>query len=223
VTKLPPPAHLFRPLLCPTGPLLAAHPPPPQSPDLTGPGLTSRLAWLKDKGFPINLDDALYFTRDSDELPALEWLIGATDAGPGAPFADALASKGAAKGLLASMERLLQRGWLAPGAVQLVELVKAAAGTGLAGVPTIVWLVHHLTGEGVPEAQRHPLTAEVFAAAAQVGSLQLLQLLREAGCPWDESVWEGAAQGGCAALLEWLHAACCPKPVSWTFMGRTTA
>ena len=80
-------------------------------------------------------------------------------------------------------------------------------------VATAVWLVEHLTGEGVPEAQRHLLTARVFAMAALIGDLPLLQLLRQRGCPWDETAWEYAAEGGCVAVLEWLHEGGCPKPV----------
>ncbi len=67
---------------------------------------------------------------------------------------------------------------------------------------TAEWLLEHLLGEGAPEAQRHPLMADVFAAAAQLGSLSLLQLLRQRGCPWNGKAWEGGAWSGCVELLE---------------------
>ncbi len=73
--------------------------------------------------------------------------------------------------------------------------------------------MEHLTGEGVPEAQRHPLTAEVMAAATCFGDLPLLQLLRQRDCPWDGKAWVGAAWAGCEAVLEWLGEAGCPMPV----------
>jgi hypothetical protein len=66
--------------------------------------------------------------------------------------------------------------------------------------PVAVWLVERLTGDGVPEAQRHPLSAKVFAAAAMYGDLPLQQLLRQRGCPWDRLAWEEAAKSGCATV-----------------------
>jgi hypothetical protein len=78
---------------------------------------------------------------------------------------------------------------------------------------TAMWLLEHLTGEGVPEAQRHPLTAKVFAVAALFGDLPLLQLLRQRGCPWDGVTWRYAVEEGCTAVLEWLQEAGCPKLV----------
>jgi hypothetical protein len=81
---------------------------------------------------------------------------------------------------------------------------------GLSQAETAVWLVEHTTGEGVPLARRHPLTEQVFAAAACFGSLQLLQLLRGRGCPMGEGPWTLAACGGCEAVLEWLAEVKCP-------------
>ncbi len=63
------------------------------------------------------------------------------------------------------------------------------------------------------QAQRHALTAEVFAKGAAAGSVRLLQLLRRRGCPWDARAWQAAAHAGCVAVLEWLHAAGCPTKV----------
>jgi hypothetical protein len=124
------------------------------------------------------------------------------------------AEEAAARGRIACLQLLSQRVGLAPGCVELAPLLRSEllifSGRKLR---TAVWLVEQLTGEGVPEAQRHPLTAKVFAEAARSGGLPLLQLLRQRGCPWDETAWKEAAYGGCGAVLEWLHEAGCPKPV----------
>jgi hypothetical protein len=41
-----------------------------------------------------------------------------------------------------------------------------------------------------------------MVSAKELGSLPLLQQLRDSGCPWDGYAWEGAAHAGCAELLQ---------------------
>ena len=197
-----------------------------QGTDTTGAGLVSRLAWLRERGcmpgwsrYPL----AETVCVAGDEPEALAVLLSAQ---PSREELRACAEAAARHGRTACLQLLLQRGGLAPSCVHLGGLLFMTAYT--LGKPpqlqTAVWLVEHLTGEGVPEAQRHPLTARVFTEASRFGDLPLLQLLRQRGCPWDtwdgpeawqrpHTAWEGAAQGGCEAVLEWLQEACCPKRV----------
>ena len=185
-----------------------------QGTDTTGAGLASRLLWLQECGFGLRAEDvAQIVCAAGDEAEALSLLLGAQ---PSVEEVSVWARAAVQHHRTACLEELLQRGGLAVGLVHLEHLLTLAADThfGQQLKPgTAMWLVEQLTGEGVPEAQRHCLTANVFAAAARFGHLPLLQLLRQRGCPWDETAWEGAAKGGCVAVLEWLHEAGCPKPV----------
>jgi hypothetical protein len=113
------------------------------------------------------------------------------------------------------LQLLLERGWLDAHVSSLPHMLfECSKAPVVPQLPPLTeWLVEHLTGESVPEARRHELTAEVLETAAHSGQLRVLQLLRERGCPWDEIEWEGAAEGGCEAVLDWLHDAGCPKRV----------
>jgi hypothetical protein len=46
--------------------------------------------------------------------------------------------------------------------------------------------------------------------AAKTGQLEVLQWLRENGCPWDEYTCHHAAEGGHLEVLQWLRANGCP-------------
>ncbi|KXZ42671.1 hypothetical protein GPECTOR_125g504 [Gonium pectorale] len=54
------------------------------------------------------------------------------------------------------------------------------------------------------------LDAELFAAAAESGSVELLAWLRERGCGWDRAALPAAAKAGCEEVLEWLVSRGCP-------------
>lgn len=58
------------------------------------------------------------------------------------------------------------------------------------------------------------LNSDLFCAAVRSGSVQLLELLRGAGCTWDPlAVWEAAAETGCCDVLHWLFMQGWPLPV----------
>jgi hypothetical protein len=75
------------------------------------------------------------------------------------------------------------------------------------------WLLDNFY-EGGPGGGSLPLTADFFALVARSGSVQLLRILRERGCPSDGSAWIGMAEVGCVAGLRWLAERGCPRPVS---------
>ncbi|KAG2453513.1 hypothetical protein HYH02_001733 [Chlamydomonas schloesseri] len=56
------------------------------------------------------------------------------------------------------------------------------------------------------------LTAALFRAAAKSGSIELLQWLRDRGCPWDSRAWVTAASDSSQQVVEWLAEAGCPMP-----------
>ncbi|KXZ46060.1 hypothetical protein GPECTOR_47g335 [Gonium pectorale] len=58
------------------------------------------------------------------------------------------------------------------------------------------------------------LNAELFAAAAKSGNMELLAWLRQRGCAWDFGAYSGAAEAGWVAALEWLAEQGCPMEES---------
>jgi hypothetical protein len=46
--------------------------------------------------------------------------------------------------------------------------------------------------------------------AAESGGLEILQWLRNAGCPWDTFTCMAAARGGKLEILQWLRIQGCP-------------
>jgi hypothetical protein len=106
------------------------------------------------------------------------------------------------------------RGRLSPERVSLQSILdvhSSHAAFRTVSPATARWLVETLTGDGMPAAERHELTAELFAAACRASSVLLLELLRERGCPCDESAWKVAVQVGSVALLDRLHGMGCPS------------
>ncbi len=195
-------------------------------------GLAARFAWLVERGFPANLAIALFsnICEVADEPEAFAVLLDAMPERQPRSNVKRFVKEACTYRRQGCLQLLLGRGQLCASRKSLPDLLEYATGhtapvaqrdlsfflsfTGhTAGADTALWLVEHLTGEGVPEAQWPWLTAEVFAAATRAGSEPLLQLLRERGCPMDAAAWNGAAIGGCRAVLEWLHEAGCPKPV----------
>ena len=61
--------------------------------------------------------------------------------------------------------------------------------------------------------RHHPLTAEETSCAAKSGQLECLKILREHGCPWDESVYKGAATKGHVECLQYAVEHGCPRGV----------
>jgi hypothetical protein len=103
-------------------------------------------------------------------------------------------------------------GWMEPVIPGHIERLVGACARG-DRLAVASWLIDNVCGNG---PGKHPYTAELFAAAAQLGSVPLLQQLRERHCPWDATAWQGAVRSGCEAVLQWLHDEGCPRPVSST-------
>ncbi len=149
-------------------------------------------------------------TGNQDEPAALAFMLDEAGLQPDDGGAQVVAEAACRHGRIGSLQLLLERGWLLPQHVCAAVLLRACA-VG-AHRATAAWLLDTLVGDAPGE---HPYTEDVFAAAAQLGSVPLLQQLRERGCPCDEFAWDGAAAAGCAALLQWLHDEGCPMPVSF--------
>jgi hypothetical protein len=180
-----------------------------RGPSVSGPALVARLRFLQQRGFPMRHDVARYvLSGKQDEPAAIAYLIDEVGLQPGAS-ASSVAEGAFIYGRLCSLQLLHQRGWLAPGLVFLTYMLSFDGCRDYE--TTAAWLLDNLCGPG---PGKHPCTAELFAAAAQLGSVPLLQQLRERGCPWDARTWGAAARSGCGALLQWLHDAGCPRPVS---------
>jgi hypothetical protein len=127
----------------------------------------------------------------------------------------------AEKGRLGCQQLLHARGFLAARNVTLGALLAAAARKQRGQVA--LWLASKLLQQplaGKAAATEHvaggtladrvvqrrqfaaELSADLFAEAAHVGSVPLLQLLRQHGCGWDACVWRFAATSGCVELIE---------------------
>jgi hypothetical protein len=225
----------FRPGPSPLG-REAAAPLPAAPAELSGADLAARLAWLAGRGFVLGPPTAAWLlTALGDEQPALEYLLDHAAVLTVPADARRLALLACARGRLRCLALLRERGGLAPSVVPLHELFAAAAQHGRKDVGS--WLAEALccvccaalcappaaataSGAGAGPARpavaspRHALTARVFAEAAGLGSVPLLEALRAAGCPWSSATWVRAAQAGCGAALAWLVEQGCPRPVS---------
>ncbi len=174
----------------------------------SGPGLVAWLIFRQQRGFQLGRRTAQYLmTGMRDEPAALAFVLDEESLQPGGCTAESLAIAACRYGRMDSL-LLHERGWLVPDHIEAALLLRiCAAGKQPA---TAVWLVDNLCGGG---PSQHPDTEELFAAAADVGSVPLLRQLRERGCPWDASAWQLAVFSGCVALLRWLHNEGCPRPV----------
>jgi hypothetical protein len=165
---------------------------------------------MRQHGFRLGSRAAQFLLAgQQDEPAALAYLLDEVGLQPGDGTAQAVAEAASEHGRLQSLRVLLERGWLGPDRVDLAALLRGYPGR--CGPGSSSWRVSALCGAG---AGQHALTAVLFASAAVVGSVPLLQQLRYQGCPWREDAWRSAAWAGCEALLEWLHAEACPMPVS---------
>ncbi|KXZ49728.1 hypothetical protein GPECTOR_20g585 [Gonium pectorale] len=161
------------------------------------PDAVTRVAWMRDRGYPVDRL-AVEVVAASGNMAALQYLLAEVPPAAGSS-AGAAASGG---GHLAALQALHGAGW---------EV--GARGAGLAAARgghahVLAWLVEALGTEAVV------LDAELFAAAAESGSVGLLVELRERGCPWDARALAGVARSGCEAALEWLVERGCPMEAS---------
>ncbi|KXZ45296.1 hypothetical protein GPECTOR_56g392 [Gonium pectorale] len=201
-----------------------AGPPPAVPLQIGGP------EWLESQGFPQAWIAFEAAAKRPDALERFAWLAQRRyprrpedGYGANAPLVAAAAAGNAAAVLF------LAEGW--PADTSLPDVWCAAAGKGhlhvlqalhAAGrcvgaqyaanyaarsghLHVLAWLVE-TPGLGPP------LDEELFRAAAESGSVELLAWLRERGCPWDERSFAAAARSGCEAALEWLAERGCPMP-----------
>jgi hypothetical protein len=87
-------------------------------------------------------------------------------------------------------------------------------------VRCVEWVLDTLYAGG-PCGGSEPLTEDVFATVAGAGSVQLLQTLRDRGCPMAARAWVGMAVAGCVAGLRWLALERSPRPVRALQWGST--
>ncbi|PNH08507.1 Ankyrin repeat domain-containing protein [Tetrabaena socialis] len=154
------------------------------------PGGLVRLGWLQQRGYPLDSSVAAC-AANAGNVEALQYVLG-----QGVEMDATVMWCAARGGHVAVMEVLHAHG------VPIVEeAVRTAAAAG--HLPAVAWLVERL---GAHTA----LTARVFAAATQSGSMGLLGWLRARGCPWDAAVYAAAAEGGSEEQLEWLAEQGCP-------------
>ncbi|KXZ41873.1 hypothetical protein GPECTOR_256g648 [Gonium pectorale] len=154
----------------------------------------------------------------TDWAAKVEWLEaqGATPTALAAERAAALPSDADA---LARLAWLQGRSYpIATGAVLAALRVGSAAALRVYGahgaqcaargghLHVLAWLLETLGAEEVW------LSAGLFTAAAESGSVALLAWLRQRGCEWGPGALAGAAGSGCEAALDWLVEQGCPSP-----------
>ncbi len=178
--------------------------------DTAGEALVLRLTFLHEKGFRLGHKAVQYvLTGEQDEPAAVAFLLdksGLHAAGDAALVVGTACRHRRRQ----SLELLQTRGWLEAVGAPEYPALRYCAGRGREC--DAAWLVEALCGgEG-----GQPLTAQLFARAAEVGDVRLLGRLRARGCPWDRTAWymTSMGHGACEAVLRWLNLAGCPKPVS---------
>ncbi|PNH12964.1 hypothetical protein TSOC_000010 [Tetrabaena socialis] len=160
------------------------------------PDALARLVWLRQRGCPVDSGAAVSAARQGD-VGALRYLLGQRGCAlrtlPAAMWA------AAKRGQVAAMQALHDRG--VRGNEDMLRLAASRGHT-----RAVAWLAKAL---GVASA----LTPELFASAAESGSIGLLAWLRGKGCLWGADVLAVAAAEGSEEQLEWLAAQGCPMGV----------
>ncbi len=185
-----------------------------QGPSASGAGLVARLRFLR--GFHLGACTAHnLMTGKQDEPAALVIMFDEVALQLDSGTAQDVAVAVCRHGRMGSLQLLHERGWLAPQYARAAWLLRACAKQGQQA--TAAWLVGNLCGGG---PSQHPCTAELFAGAAELSSVPLLQQLRERGCLWSASACQAAVHSGCEAVLQWLHDEGYPGPVSFGALRR---
>ncbi|PNH04222.1 Ankyrin repeat domain-containing protein [Tetrabaena socialis] len=154
------------------------------------PDALRRLQWLQQRNYPLD-DDVAARAAEAGNVEALQYVLG-----QGVVADASMMLWTARQGHVAVMEVLHA------GGVPINEYtIRTAAGAG--HLPAVAWLVERL-GAGAA------LTTNVFEAAAQAGSMELLAWLRARGCPWNATVFATSTEGGSEEQLEWLAEEGCP-------------
>ncbi|PNH01265.1 Ankyrin repeat domain-containing protein, partial [Tetrabaena socialis] len=139
---------------------------------------------LLQRGYPLG-NYVAASAAGAGNMAALQYVLG-----QGSGVDDDMMVTAAEGGHIAVMEVLRVR--CAP---MDEETVRTAAAAG--HLQAVAWLVERLGAD-------RALKTDVFAAAAQAGSMELLGWLRVWGCPWDATVFAAGAEGGSEEQLEWL-------------------
>ncbi|KXZ44104.1 hypothetical protein GPECTOR_73g625 [Gonium pectorale] len=181
-------------------------------------GAAARLAWLRGRGYPFKAGAAEAAAR-SGNAAALLYLLSEAEA-EARPDGGAVAAflwrwdphpkewcgravDAAAEGGRVGVLRALHE---AGRPIHTQRAAEAAARGGHLHV--LAWLM-----EAFGPAAVRP-GAELFDAAAESGSVELLAWLRGRGCAWGWWVFRSAARSGCEAALQWLAERGCPMPAS---------
>lgn len=188
-----------------------------RGPHGSGASLVNRLRFLHQRRFKLGNATMIHLmTGQQDELEALAFMldeVGLQARGS----ATMVANEACQRGRLGSLQLLQKRGWLQPTDGDLLNFLVCCSNVGQSAIAA--WLLDTFYGNGPGQ---HPLRGEVLARVAGLGSVPLLQQLRERGCPWGEpartETWVAAVYAGCVALLEWLDTQSCPRPVSWAHL-----
>ncbi|KXZ42675.1 hypothetical protein GPECTOR_125g508 [Gonium pectorale] len=160
----------------------------------------ARLVWLWGRGYPIG-ELAVMQAVKAGNVTALAFLLDLLPAQ--LVQARRFVTVDAARvGHLPALWALINAGW--PLASPHAAASEAARGGHL---HVVVWLVEWQGAAGVRFEDKN-----LFAAAAESGSVELLAWLRGRGCPWDYRAFTEAAKAGSADALEWLAEQGCPMP-----------
>ncbi|KXZ51800.1 hypothetical protein GPECTOR_11g242 [Gonium pectorale] len=173
------------------------------------PDAGARLAWLRDRGYPFDAS-AVAAAAGAGNETALQCLLAGMrppddqTAGNAAAKAavKAAAKAAAAGGHQAVLQALREAGW----SLNVSSVMKAAAQGGHLHLLIWVW-------EELGRSKERLLTAELFTAAAESGSVEMLAWLQDRPCKMSQCAWEAGAKAGCVAALEWLKGNDCPMPL----------
>ncbi|KXZ44917.1 hypothetical protein GPECTOR_61g870 [Gonium pectorale] len=158
----------------------------------------------KCRGYALSVN-AVKTVASAGNVEAVEFLLEKVPAPREAALKARVTTAAAAGGHLAVLQLLSAKGW----SVTARRAARAAVAAVKGGHKhVLIWLIERF---GLPAVRP---CVRLFNAAAQSGSVELLQQLREHGCPWNKSSYLAAAEGGCEAALEWLVEQGCPFPAS---------
>ena len=153
------------------------------------------LKWARAQGCPWDVKTCQKAARGG-HLLLMEWARA-----QGCPWDKQLSWTAVASGRLDVLDWMTTQGY----PWDLECMWTAAAWTGRREV--IQWSLARGLGSWQPTP---PGALRLTQAAALQGHLEMLQWLRERGCPWDERTCAAAACGGHLALLRWARANGCP-------------
>ncbi|KXZ48365.1 hypothetical protein GPECTOR_28g772 [Gonium pectorale] len=156
----------------------------------------ARLTWLRERGYSLN-PRAVWMAACVRDAAALRYLLVEAAVPPDPQWVDGMAKYGE-DGNLEALQALHAAGWpLDPG---LLGCEAAQHGQ----LRVLSWLLEALGEEALG------MGAQLFASAAESGSVELLAWLRRRGCEWGSEAFTAAVESGCEEAVEWLLTKGCP-------------